>query len=237
MAKEKKMWIYGTHAVLSVLKNAHRKCHRLLITENTQSSLEKALSALDPKVSTITEVMDRREIDRLLPQDTRHQGIAAEVSPLRELSLEDICDQEGDSLVMLLDQVTDPHNVGAILRSAHAFGAHALITTERNSPSVEGTIAKTASGALEHLPLVTVTNLARAMDQLKQSNFWCIGLDERGEASIEKTDLTGRIALIMGAEGKGLRRLTRENCDILSHLPTVGSFSTLNVSTSAAISL
>ena len=193
MAKEKKMWIYGTHAVLSVLKNAHRKCHRLLITENTQSSLEKALSALDPKVSTITEVMDRREIDRLLPQDTRHQGIAAEVSPLRELSLEDICDQEGDSLVMLLDQVTDPHNVGAILRSAHAFGAHALITTERNSPSVEGTIAK--------------------------------------------TDLTGRIALIMGAEGKGLRRLTRENCDILSHLPTVGSFSTLNVSTSAAISL
>lgn len=231
------VWIYGIHAVLAALNNPKRVCKKFIATQSAHEELEQ-LEVLGNKILAQCQIKDKDAIATQLHPDARHQGIAGLFSPLPEIFLEDVANLNEDNITLvILDQVTDPHNMGAILRSAAALDAHAIITTERNSAGLEGVLAKTASGALEITPIIHVTNLKRAMDQLKKNNFWCIGLDEEGTTSLDKAPLTGKIALLMGAEGPGLRRLTKQNCDLLVQIPVSDQFSTLNVSNSAAIAL
>lgn len=234
--KTRDAWLYGTHAVLAALANPRRRCRRLVLTPGAAEAHGKQLAELG---GPPPEILGREEIDRLLPAGAVHGGMAVSADPLEEPDLEEILSglPESRGLIVVLDQVTDPHNVGAILRSAAAFGADGVVLTERNAPGATGTLAKAASGALDVVPLLHIVNLARGLDQLKAAGFWCVGLDSAAEQSITATDLTGRIALVLGAEGEGLRRLTRERCDLLTRLPTQGAFASLNVSNAAAVAL
>ncbi len=233
--------LWGLHAVREAWLNPKRKCYRLWTTEAGQVSIKEALDEATAKNLTRPSPLhaEKADIEHFLPHGSVHQGVALEVDPLPEMSLDDLLGQENaPELVIILDQVTDPHNVGAILRSAAAFGAGAVIVTERNAPSATGIMAKTASGAAEHVPLISVINIARTIDALKAENFWCVGLAEEGEKDLCESKLSdGRVALIMGAEGEGLRRLTRERCDDLARLPTGGRIGSLNVSNATAIAL
>ncbi len=182
------------------------------------------------------QVLSREEMAQRLPAGAVHQGIAALVAPLEDAVLEDVLARCGEqALVLALDQVTDPHNVGAILRSAAAFGAAGVIVTERHAPADTGVLAKAASGGLEIVPLVRAVNLARALEQLKEAGFWIYGFDERGEVPITSLDLGGRVCFVLGAEGEGLRRLTAEKCDRLATIPTNNALAALNVSNAAAV--
>lgn len=167
--------------------------------------------------------------------------MALEAEKLTEPDLETVLatipDAGAPHILLLLDQITDPHNVGAILRSAAAFAALAVIVPEHGAPQITGTMAKAASGALEAVPLLRVTNLARCIEQIKEAGFWCVGLDSEADESLTALDLPQRIGLVLGAEGAGLRRLVREHCDYLAHLPTRGTLSSLNVSNAAAVAL
>ena len=163
-----------------------------------------------------------------------HQGLLLEARPLEPIEIDDI---PAAGSVLVLDQVTDPHNVGAIIRTAAAFGVTALVMTDRHAPNMSGTLAKAASGGLEHVPTVLVVNLARALDQLGDRGFLRVGLDSDGESALEDAPLTGSLALVLGAEGKGLRRLTRERCDLLVKLDMPGSIKSLNVSNACAVAL
>ncbi|MBP6986146.1 MAG: 23S rRNA (guanosine(2251)-2'-O)-methyltransferase RlmB [Alphaproteobacteria bacterium] len=229
-------FIYGTHAVLAALRNPKRTCQYLLFSKSVAPEIESAIR--DHPDLDIRSV-DNIELDRLVGEQSVHQGIVLKASPLTQPYIEDIlADVPDTACIIVLDQVTDPHNIGAIMRSAAAFGAIAVVQQELNAPDANNsTIAKTASGAVEEIPLVSVTNIARTMEDLKKIGFWCIGLDEMGKEKLDKANLKGKIAFIMGREGKGLRPLIRGTCDILSHLPTSESFSTLNVSNAAAVSL
>lgn len=183
---------------------------------------------------------ERAELAAGLPPEAVHQGMVLKVEPLEDPDLDSlIADWDGrdDVLLMVLDQVTDPHNVGAVLRSAAAFGAAALVMQDRHGPPVTGTLAKTASGALDVVPLVRVVNLARALRDLQAAGFWCTGLAEDGPVELGGVDLGGRCALVLGAEGTGMRRLTRETCDALARLPTCPPIGSLNVSAAAAVAL
>jgi 23S rRNA (guanosine2251-2'-O)-methyltransferase len=163
-----------------------------------------------------------------------HQGLLAEAEPLPSPDIDTLA-QEG--IVLVLDQITDPHNVGAILRSAAAFAARAVVTTERHSPEATGVLAKAASGALEYVPIVTVVNLARALDELRELNTFLVGLDSGGDADLAAMPLSAPLALVIGAEGKGLRRLTRVHCDVIARLALPGRITSLNVSNAAAVAL
>lgn len=237
-------WIYGSHAVKAALANLRRHVQRLLLVpESDEGRNILALSARelsDPRGMLGVESAGRSEIARLLPEGAVHQGMAALVQPLPQIHLEEVCDRaasQDQATVVVLDQVTDPHNVGAILRSAAAFGALAVVLTDRNAPPETGALAKSASGALEAIPLIRVTNLVRALDLLKQAGFWCAGLAADGPQTLAEARLTGRVALVCGSEGEGLRRLTRERCDLLVRLPTQGPIGHLNVSNAAAVAL
>jgi len=220
--------IYGWHSAVAALTNPRRRIIRILATRNALSRLvETGIPELPPPA-------DARELDRMTGTDAVHQGIAVLVEPLPELSLEELA---GGKLVVVLDQVTDPHNVGAVLRSAAAFGADALVLTERHGPAEGGVLAKAASGALEHVPLVRVTNLARALDQLGEMGFLRLGLDSAHADAIESIEASERTAIVLGAEGKGLRRLTREKCDRLVRIEVPGPIASLNVSNAAALAL
>ncbi|WP_374383641.1 23S rRNA (guanosine(2251)-2'-O)-methyltransferase RlmB [Dongia sp.] len=225
------LWLFGHHAVAEALKNPRRQVHRIIAAGDGAAALGRNVDV---------EIVERDVIDRLVGRDVVHQGLAARVSPLPETDIYEICDIARDrphAVVVVLDQVTDPHNVGAILRSAAAFGAIGIILTERHAAPESGILAKSASGALEHVPLVRVTNLARAMEELKEAGFWCIGLAAEAKQALSSVKSGGKVALCLGAEGAGLRRLTRENCDLLVRLPTSGPIDHLNVSNAAAISL
>jgi 23S rRNA (guanosine2251-2'-O)-methyltransferase len=224
------IWLYGRHPVLAALANPRRRVERLLAT--TEAAERHAAELAGQSV----QIVSREELAQRLPAGAVHQGMAALAAPLQEPSLEDVLSHCGDgALVLALDQVTDPHNVGAILRTAAAFGVAAVIVTERHAPADTGVLAKAASGGLEFVPLVRAVNLARTLDQLKKAGFWLYGCDERGDAPIDGLDLGGKICVVLGAEGEGLRRLTREKCDRLVIIPTTGPFSALNVSNAAAI--
>jgi 23S rRNA (guanosine2251-2'-O)-methyltransferase len=185
-------------------------------------------------------VLTRDEFELLLPEGAVHQGVALLADPLEEPSVEELAAVGADRetrVVLCLDRITDPHNVGAILRSAAAFGAEAVIMPEHGAPEVTGVLAKAASGALEHIAFLRVVNLVRAMESLKKAGFWCVGLDETGERSLAELAPSGRVALVLGSEGGGLRRLVRERCDLLARLPTRGAILSLNVSNAAAVAL
>lgn len=223
--------LYGLHTVRAALDNPKRRIKRLCITRNAATRLELAdAEALPFPVETV----EPREIDRLLGPDAVHQGALLEAEPLKPAPLRDL---DGAALVLVLDQVTDPHNVGAIMRSAVAFGVNALVTTARHSPAESGVLAKAASGALEHIDHLTVRNLAEALEELAQAGFQTIGLDSDGPKRLESTFEADRIALVLGAEGKGLRQKTRETVSALARLDVPGAIRSLNVSNAAAVSL
>jgi 23S rRNA (guanosine2251-2'-O)-methyltransferase len=222
---------WGKHAVSAALDNPERRVLRAWATR------EAATLMNFPKEVAVT-LADVADLGRLVPHDAPHQGVVIEVEPLEELWLEEILQGASErSILLVLDQVTDPHNVGAILRSAAAFGAAGIVTQDRHSPAESGVVAKSASGALERMPWVRVVNLARALEEIGEAGFWRIGL--AGDA---ETDLAGalgppRVALALGAEGAGLRPNTREHCDALARLPITNAVESLNVSNAAAIAL
>ncbi|MCV3240513.1 23S rRNA (guanosine(2251)-2'-O)-methyltransferase RlmB [Mesorhizobium sp. ZC-5] len=223
--------LYGIHTVRAALDNPRRKIKRMLATRNALERLEITEIAALPFAA---EIVEPRDIDKLTGTDAVHQGVLVEALPLKPKAL----DALGDTpLVLVLDQVTDPHNVGAIMRSAVVFGAGALITTQRHSPHESGVLAKSASGALEHIDLIEVKNLADALNQLHDAGFQTIGLDSDGQAELEKTFAGKKIALVLGAEGKGLRQKTRETVTALARLDMPGAIRSLNVSNAAAVAL
>ena len=231
-------WHYGVHAVLAALANPRRRCRRILVATRSGHDLEARVAAAAGADRPPAEVRDRRDIERLLPPGAVHQGVALLADPLPEPRLEAVCrDAAQESVVVILDQATDPRNVGAVLRSAAAFGAVAVVVQRRHAPEITGALAKAASGAVETVPLVRVTNLARAMEDLKEWGFWCVGLDAGARHSIAEAGLSGRVALVLGSEGEGLRRLTRERCDRLVRVPITGAVESLNLSNAAAIAL
>ncbi len=232
--------IWGLHAARAAFLNPKRRITRLWLTEAGQKLFEKTQNEARDELLKRPDAKrtERDEIDRIVPPNSVHQGIVIEASPLPEVSLNTIIAAEPPpDLVLVLDQVTDPHNVGAILRSTAAFGAGAIVMTERNAPATTGVLAKSASGALEYVPMVHVVNLARALDELREAGYWCIGLAEEGEKNLGDLDLSGRTAMVLGAEGEGLRHLTRQKCDELAKLPTQGPIGSLNVSNAAAVAL
>jgi len=223
------------------LLNPKRVHQRLLCTAKGYESLaETWAEALEGNI-ILPEVtyVEKEDLERLLSRDAVHQDLLLDCQPLEEILLADLLETPlaEDARVLVLDQVTDPHNVGAILRSAAAFGAVAVIMQKLHAPEITGTLAKSASGAVEHVPLVREVNLSRALEQLKEAGFFCIGLAEDGKQPLSKLNLTGKTALVLGAEGAGLRRLVAENCDELVNLPTQGAISSLNVSNAAAVAL
>lgn len=227
-------WIYGLHAVSAAVSNPARDCRRLLATADVAETLDFRDPALQ------VEITDRQEIAALLPSGAVHQGIALLASPLPAVSVEDIArktEPQERSLIVALDQVTDPQNVGAILRSAAAFGAGALIVPNRHTPEASGAMIKAASGATEIVPVVRPTNLVRALEYLKAAGFWVVGFDTHAPGSLGENDFPGKCVLAFGAEGKGLRRLTRETCDLMVNIPMAGKMESLNVSASAAVAL
>jgi 23S rRNA (guanosine2251-2'-O)-methyltransferase len=235
-------WLFGVHPVEAALRNARRRPHRLLHTAEAAAGHGALLQLAKarPQGAPRLEPVDREVLARLLPPGAVHQGLALLAEPLPAVDIYEVCDglaEAAQAALLVLDQVTDPHNVGAILRSAAAFGALAVICTERHAAAETGVLAKAASGPLDLVPLVAVTNLARAPEPLKEAGVWCLGLAAEAEQSLAAADLTGKTAIVLGAEGTGLRRLTRERCDLLVRLPTAGPIAHLNVSNAAAVAL
>ncbi len=247
------VWLYGRHAVLAAIRNKNREIQRLILTPAGRDAFEADLAEAQAARAEFApapaaETLAARDFERTLPQGTVHQGIAALCRPLAEPGLEVLEAKPGGPLlkdvrpVVVLDQVTDPQNVGAVLRSTAVFGARAVVTTQRNAPEATGALAKAASGALEVVPYVRVTNLARALAEMRDMGFWVIGLDAGAEELLSKAKGTGPTALVLGAEGTGLRRLTVENCDAMARLPVAAGalaagISSLNVSAAAAVAL
>ena len=223
-------WLYGMHAVLAALANPRRRFRRLLVT----AEAKRNLAEIPPLPA---EVCLRQDLEGQLPAGAVHQGIALLAEPLQAPPLHEICGVQGDSVVVVLDRADDPRNVGAVLRSAAAFGAGAVIVPTRHAPDATPVLAKAASGALETVPLLRVTNIARALAELKEAGFWCAGLDAAGETTLAGAELSGRIALVLGSEGDGLRRLTRETCDLLVRIPQHPGVDSLNLSAAAAVAL
>ena len=226
--------LYGIHAIEAALNNPARTISHLLLTENAERRLAPALGDRNIPITRVTP----RDLDRRLGADTVHQGALAEVEPLPELRLADLAEADDTAgPLLVLDQVTDPHNVGAILRSAAVFGARAVITTRRHSPPPSAALAKSASGALEAIPFALVQNLGDSLEELAAQGYRIIGLDGEAEALLDETDLTGLVALVLGAEGKGLRERTREVCHRVCRIAAPGPIASLNVSNAAAVAL
>jgi 23S rRNA (guanosine2251-2'-O)-methyltransferase len=222
---------WGRHAVAAALANPDRTVTRIYVSRDTAPEYE---IAADIPV-TFAEAAD---LGRLVPGDAPHQGIVAEVERLPDLLLADLLDQAANhSRLLVLDQVTDPHNVGAILRSAAAFDALGIVTQDRHAPPESGALAKAASGALETMPWVRVVNLARALDEIAEAGFWRVGLTGEAEMTLSEALGPPRVALVLGAEGDGMRQNTQAHCDALARLPISGRVESLNVSNAAAIAL
>jgi len=222
--------LWGKHAVAAALDNPERKVLRAWATREAASFMQF------PKDVAVT-LAEAPDLARLVPHDAPHQGVVVEVEPLEDAWLDELIGASDRSVLLVLDQVTDPHNVGAILRSAAAFGAVGIVTQDRHSPPESGVVAKAASGALERLPWVRVVNLARALEEIGEAGFWRIGL--AGDAGMDLREALGspRVALVLGAEGAGLRPNTRDHCDAIARLPITDAVESLNVSNAAAVAL
>lgn len=225
--------IFGIHAVEAALSNDARKIREVFLTENAENRLKALIERRGLSVERVTP----RDLDNRLGPDTVHQGALIVADDLPEPSLKELSRAAATKPLVVLDQVTDPHNVGAILRSAAVFGAAGVIMTRRHSPPLGGVLAKAASGALELVPVVRIQNLARTLDELKRVGFTVIGLDGEATEYLETTAWPAPVALVLGAEGKGLRELTRQTCDKLARIVTDGELNSLNVSNAAAIAL
>ena len=222
--------LYGWHSVKAAIENPARRVRRVLATENAA----RRLADDGIKLPVELELVRPEAIAALLGPEAVHQGLFAEADPLPSLDIDDLAPQ---GILLVLDQITDPHNVGAILRSAAAFAVDAVVTTSRHSPEATGVLAKAASGALEYVPMVTVPNLARALTTLKDKNVFVVGLDSSGDVDLATTALRVPLALVLGAEGKGLRQLTRATCDLVARLELPGRLKSLNVSNATALGL
>lgn len=224
--------LWGRHAVEAALKNPDRRHRKLWATREGVASLDGELPADFP-----VEYASPADLARLVARDAPHQGLVLECAPLEDIFLEDVLDGDPTRPIVVLDQVTDPHNVGAILRSAAAFDACALVTQDRHAPPESGVVAKSASGALEVVPWVRVVNLARALEEIAEAGYWRIGLAGEAKATLGEALPAGPVALVLGAEGEGMRRNIGEHCDALARLPISEAMESLNVSNAAAIAL
>jgi 23S rRNA (guanosine2251-2'-O)-methyltransferase len=223
--------LYGIHAVREALRAKKRKLLDLFATASAAERISEEAKAAGVPL----HVVDGADLDRRLGQGAVHQGLLLEARAIEPIDLSEIETRSG--IVLVLDQITDPHNVGAILRTAAAFAVDALVVTERHAPEFSGVLAKAASGGLEHVPIAPVVNLARALDELGERDYLRVGLDSEGDASLENAPLRRPLALVLGAEGSGLRRLTRERCDFMARLDMPGAIKSLNVSNACAVAL
>ena len=224
--------LWGRHAVEAALRNPDRTHRKLWATREGIASLDGELPADFP-----LEYADGADLARLVARDAPHQGLVLDCQPLDDRHLADVLDGDPGRPVVVLDQVTDPHNVGAIMRSAAAFNATAVVTQDRHSPPEGGVLAKAASGALETMPWVRVVNLARALEEIAEVGYWRLGLAGEADATIEEALTAGPIALVLGAEGEGMRQNIAAHCDSLARLPISNAMESLNVSNAAAIAL
>ena len=237
-----KIDLFGLHAVREAWVNPKRHIHALFITNNALDQFDNALAkALDLKIKRpAPQIIDKSVLDNATPLGSVHQGIGLSCQNLSEIDLADIIrahENKEKTVLVMLDQVTDPHNVGAIIRSASAFGADGLILQKKHAPEIKGVLAKTACGGVEHLPIMSETNLTRSLETLQNAGYFVIGLDERGEQTVGELPHYPKIVIVLGAEGDGLRRLVREQCDVLTRLPTQEPIASLNVSNAAAVAL
>ena len=231
------LWLYGRHAVAAAIKNPDRALRRLLGSETALKWLAEE-EAAPPALMRKAEISTNDAIDVILPQGAVHQGLALQVDDLPRARLKDICaSPEPAAPVIILDQITDPQNIGAIFRSAAAFGARAIIVQERRTPPLAGALAKAAAGAIEKLPCVNVVNIARAIEALQDLGYHCAGLDVTASQSINTLPPAAPLAIVLGAEGKGLRPLVAKTCDELYAIPLSRTMESLNVSNAAAITL
>lgn len=236
-----KVSLWGWHACYEAWHNPKRHIKELYLSkaaaERFEPEIHKArkagLKRPEPKI------IDPKILDQSIKGDPVHQGIALYGELLPEIDIQDLIIKtaEGKSLIVMLDQVTDPHNIGAIIRSASAFGAQAMVMQKKHAPQMDGVLAKIACGGLEHLPIAQVVNLSRAIEQFQEAGFFVVGLDERGDQNFEAVKQHDKIVLVLGAEGPGMRRLVAEHCDYLVALPTVPPILSLNVSNAAAVAL
>lgn len=224
--------LWGRHAVEAALKNPARSHRKLWATHEAIDGLDGELPANFP-----VEYADMPDLDRLVARDAPHQGLVLDCAPLEDIHLDEVLDGEAGRPIVILDQVTDPHNLGAVMRSAAAFGAAALVTQDRHAPPEGGVVAKSASGALEVLPWVRVVNLARALEEIAEAGYWRIGLAGEAEVTLGEALPAGPVALVLGAEGPGMRHNIAAHCDALARLPISENVESLNVSNAAAVAL
>ncbi len=224
--------LWGRHAVEAALKNPARSHRKLWATREGLDSLDGELPANFP-----LELADMPDLDRLVARDAPHQGLVLECAALEDIHLDEVLDGDPLRPIVVLDQVTDPHNLGAVMRSAAAFGAAALVTQDRHAPPEGGVVAKSASGALEILPWVRVVNLARALEEIAEAGYWRIGLAGEADATLADALPSGPVALVLGAEGPGMRHNITAHCDALARLPISEAVESLNVSNAAAVAL
>ena len=232
--------LWGLHAVREAWVNPGRTITALYITEQNLKEFQSAIDGAKGLKRPQPVIREKKDIDRLLPAGAVHQGIAVNAQPLEEVFIQDLIISNAGkpkSVFLMLDQVTDPHNVGAILRSASAFGAAGVIMQRRHAPELTGVLVKTASGAAEHIPVCYETNLSASIVTLQDAGYTAIGLDERGEKPLNDIDIPARTLLVLGAEGDGMRPKVREHCNFLARLPTQGAIASLNVSNAAAVAL
>lgn len=231
-ASQGQVRLWGRHAVEAALMNPERRHHKLWATRDAIAGLDGELPPDFP-----VEYAEAADLARLVARDAPHQGLVLECAPLDDIHLDEVLDGNPARPLVVLDQVTDPHNLGAILRSAAAFDACALVTQDRHAPPESGVVAKSASGALETVPWVRVVNLARALEQAAEAGYWRIGLAGEATATLAETLPMGAVALVLGAEGEGLRANVASHCDVLARLPIGAAMESLNVSNAAAIAL
>lgn len=228
--------LWGRHAIEAALTNPNRDAKKLW---GTREAIQQLLDDNDAELPTSlpVEYAQAADLGRLVAKDAPHQGLVLEVAPLDDVALDDILDESEGRTIVVLDSVTDPHNVGAILRSCAAFDVAALVTQDRNSPLESGTLAKSASGALETVPWVRVVNLARALERMAEEGYWRVGLDGEGKAVFPSALPAGPVVIVLGAEGEGLRHNVAQHCDAVARLPMASAIESLNVSNAAAIAL